>query len=125
MGEVVHFFEFCLNEPFSSATRTRPFRRIVHARAVAHYSQCGFSSPAVGSEVWAARTGQETDDNSPIIAGGGVYLGGLDGAVHCFRAADGQKLWSYSVGAPCFASCAVGEYVITAAVDGTVVALRR
>ena len=61
------------------------------------------------------------DIESPVVAGGRVYVGSSDGHLYGLDAASGKKVWEYEIGAAITASptIASGRLVISAQ-DGRV-----
>lgn len=73
-----------------------------------------------GKMVWEALV-RKRCDASPVICDARVWVGGLDGNLYAFNAADGTEAWSYQLSGQLLASCAIGEGKILAVTDkGTV-----
>ncbi len=56
-------------------------------------------SAETGKEVWRVSR-REGFWNAPVVHRDKVYIGGRDGIVYCFIAADGTPVWTYEAGAP-------------------------
>jgi len=84
-----------------------------------------FALDSQGRPRWRAGT-LGTNAASPLLTPGGlVVLGGFDGYVHAFAAADGQERWSFGARDHVYASPALHQdgSVIQAGADGTVYSL--
>lgn len=64
---------------------------------------------------------------SPVVAGGGVYIGGTDGYLHALDARDGHDLWRFAVGAELVDTTPAvhGDLIYTGASGGVFFALDR
>jgi outer membrane protein assembly factor BamB len=60
--------------------------------------------------LWAGDTGHQ-NGSSPTIANGLVYIGGHDGNLYAFNAANGSPLWAVSSGGPITSSATVANGV--------------
>ncbi|NTU79627.1 MAG: PQQ-binding-like beta-propeller repeat protein [Chloroflexales bacterium] len=60
----------------------------------------------------------------PVVAGGRLFIGGMDGVLYARDATSGAPLWSYATGGPIRHTAAVsGSLVFTGSHDGTTYAL--
>lgn len=86
-----------------------------------------FSNPPPGllSLRWKVSLGERVESPAePIVAGGRVYIGVMDGRFHAFDATTGRPLWTYTTGDAITSAAAYSEgRVIFGSTDGAVYAL--
>ncbi len=73
-------------------------------------SGTGRSAAVLGAELgerWQRRLEKTAFDATPVIAGGRVYVGDLDGTFHCLALADGSTVWTFATDAGFPAAAAV------------------
>ncbi|HRQ88436.1 MAG TPA: PQQ-binding-like beta-propeller repeat protein, partial [Bacteroidia bacterium] len=78
-----------------------------------------------GKEVWAF-TVPRALSSSPVVAGGVVWQGGMDGRLYAVGREDGAEIWKYELGAQIKASPAVSRgTLVVCGEDGVVYAFRK
>jgi outer membrane protein assembly factor BamB len=68
--------------------------------------------PKTCNSLWSATLSDNFVVSSPAVAGGVVYVGNGDGALHAFDAANGTRLWTAPTGAGVQSSPAVANGVV-------------